>query len=492
MGTDRCITPCRAVLAALLAAACAATASPALANDARAVPGRAVVGLRGGAHRIVSTQAAARLRGAPGVRYVEPDYVYSASAVPNDPLFAQQWQLADPSVLGASAAWDQTLGDGVVVAVLDTGVNLSHPDLAPNLWTNPGEIPGNGIDDDHDGYVDDVHGANVLAHTGDPSDDEGHGTHVAGTIAARGFNGVGVTGVAPDAQIMPVKVLDDHRNGSATSLADGILYAVAHGAKIINASVNGDGRSTALEDAIKTAQAAGVTIVASSGNDGRDIDLLPSYPAAYPEDNIVSVGSTGHNGAISSFSNIGLKSVDITAPGEDVLSTASDGGYELRSGTSMSAPEVAGALALLASANPGNSQTTDRQALLAGARKLPILGALVNGGALDLAGALRNVVPSAAWHGSQAPLALAALLPTQRRAGRVVLRWTLGGDVSGIATIEVELDGRAVAQLAPTAPPQVRVSAKAGRHVLRVVAIDATGAPLATTQRSFRLATKRA
>src|SRR5262249_38252298 len=150
-----------------------------------------------------------------------------------DPFFSQQWALAHDSVLGTAEAWQQSTGAGAVVAVLDTGADMTHPDLQGALWTNPGEIPGNGIDDDHDGYVDDVHGADIVNHDGDPTDDEGHGTHVAGIIAARAGNGIGGAGLAPDAKLMIVKVLDNHRGGTAAGLAEGIRYALAHGAKII-------------------------------------------------------------------------------------------------------------------------------------------------------------------------------------------------------------------------------------------------------------------
>ncbi|MCW2992356.1 MAG: family serine peptidase, partial [Solirubrobacterales bacterium] len=306
----------------------------------------------------------------------------SAATAP-DPLLGQQWPLAREGALGRAAAWEQTTGAGALVAILDTGADFGHPDLQGAFWTNPAEIAGNGIDDDRDGYVDDVHGADIVNGDGDPSDDEGHGTHVAGIVAARAGNGIGGAGLAPDAQIMIVKVLDDHRSGTATGLADGIRYAVAHGARIINTSVNGDGTSRPLQDAIRAAGAAGALVVASAGNDGRNIDVAPSYPASYADPAIVSVAATGPTGALSSFSNRGPVAVDIAAPGEDVLSTGDDDGYELRSGTSMAAPLVSATLALLQSARPDLQGPALKSALLAGARVSGPLDGLLGGGSLD-------------------------------------------------------------------------------------------------------------
>src|SRR4051812_41073491 len=291
----------------------------------------------------------------------------ASAAPPLDPMFAQQWALARESVLGTATAWQQSTGAGAVVAVLDTGADLTHPDLQDALWTNPGEIPGNGVDDDHDGYVDDVHGTDIVDDDGTPADDEGHGTHVAGIIAARAGNAIGGSGLAPGAQLMIVKVLDSHRAGTAAGLAEGIRYALAHGATIINTSVNGDGTNKQLQDALHAADAAGALIVASAGNDGRDLDTNPSYPASYTDPSIVSVASVGPIGILSSFSNYGATSVDIAAPGEDILSTAYNGDYELRSGTSMSAPFVTATLALMQGAQPGLGGPALKAALLAGA-----------------------------------------------------------------------------------------------------------------------------
>jgi subtilisin family serine protease len=404
------------------------------------------------------------------------------AALPDDPLFSRQWPLARADVLGAPEAWQQTTGAGALVALLDTGADLAHPDLAGALWTNPDEIAGNGADDDRDGYVDDVHGADVVNGDGDPSDDEGHGTHVAGIVAARAGNGIGGTGLAPDAQVMIVKVLDEHRAGNAGDLAAGIRYALAHGARIINTSINGEGASLTLRRAIAEATAAGALIVASAGNDQRDIDVLPSYPAAYPDASVLTVAAAGQDGALAGFSNRGLLAVDLAAPGADILSTARGGGYELRSGTSMAAPLVSATLALMQSARPGLDGPALREALLGAARRSGPLAGLLAAGALDTAAALRAVVP--VWKGSSLPASLRVLQAARRRGGATV-RWVLDGDGSAIASVRVLVDGRLVAEPGPVAQGRLAVRARPGRHRVLVQAFDASGAVVAEAAGTF-------
>jgi subtilisin family serine protease len=406
------------------------------------------------------------------------------AAGPADPLFDQQWPFARESVLGRAAAWQQSTGAGALVAVLDTGADLGHPDLQGAFWTNPAEIAGNGVDDDRDGYVDDIHGADIVNDDGDPSDDEGHGTHVAGLIAARAGNEIGGAGLAPDARLMIVKVLDGHRSGTAGGLADGIRFAVAHGARIINTSVNGDGQSKALVEAIRAAGAAGAVVVASAGNDGRNIDVNPSYPASYGDPAIISVGSIGEDGALSSFSNRGPVAVDIAAPGEDVLSTASDDGYELRSGTSMAAPLVAATLALLQSVRPDLDGSGLKAALLAGARPSAQLTGSVLGGSLDAAGALQSVLGPL----DGGPLAV-RLIGAARAQRGATLSWTLAGDSAAVAGVRVYVDGRAVADRSADDPASVRIRVRPGLHRSRVVALDSSGARLSEAGGLFRVRT---
>jgi subtilisin family serine protease len=317
----------------------------------------------------------------------------ATAAVRPDPDRAGQWALQGDSPMGAASAWAQITGGDVTVAVVDTGVDLSHRDLVANLWTNPGEIPGNGVDDDADGFVDDVNGVDLLNHDGDPSDDNGHGTHVAGIIAARGGNGIGVAGVAWRARIMAVKVLGPDAAGDMATVAAGIRYAVAHGARIVNLSLTGPSPGPDLEAALAQAQAAGVLVVAA-GNTHADDDAAPTYPAALTAPDLVTATSVDQRGALAPTASYGPISVDLAAPGEDILSTARGGGYELRSGTSMAAAQVSGALVLLASARPDLGWQALRAALLGGARPsaLPVAA-----GRLDVAAALRTVLPAGRW-----------------------------------------------------------------------------------------------
>jgi subtilisin family serine protease len=312
----------------------------------------------------------------------------AAAAVRSDPELPDQWALRGDAAMGAASAWARATAGAVTVAVVDTGVDMSHPDLAPNLWTNPGEVPGNGIDDDADGYVDDVHGVDLLNDDGDPRDDNGHGTHVAGIVAARGDNGIGVAGVAWRARIMAVKVLDSHAAGDMSTVARGVRYAVAHGARIVNISLSGLIAGADIVDAVDEARAAGVVIVAAAGNTGADLDVTPAYPAALAAPNLLAVTSSDRRGALTRRASFGRASVDLAAPGQDILSTARGGGYEFRSGTSTAAAQVSGALALLAGARPGLAGEALRAALLGAARR----GSLpVSAGALDIGAALRRI-----------------------------------------------------------------------------------------------------
>ena len=288
-----------------------------------------------------------------------------------------QWPLAARGSLRAPLAWQQSKGNGVLVAVLDTGAQLNRRELRGHIWTNPGEIPHNGVDDDHDGIVDDVHGADFVNGDGRPADDNGHGTHIAGIIAGHGR----VHGLAPGATVLPVKVLDADKAGNAHLLAQGIGYAVARGARVLNVSVNGDGASAELEAAILRAQEAGAVIVASAGNDARDLSVLPSYPVSYSELAVIGVGATDASGRRAAFSNFGA-GVDVTAPGSDIISLGVHG-LAYRSGTSMAAAYVSATLALEAAAAPGLPMSALRDALVSSARA----------GAVDAARAVHAVTP---------------------------------------------------------------------------------------------------
>jgi subtilisin family serine protease len=336
----------------------------------------------------------------------------AAGAAPRpDPELAGQWALQGDGPMGAASAWAQTTSGAATVAVIDTGADLSHPDLAPNLWTNPGEIAGNGIDDDGDGLVDDVHGADLLHGDGDPSDDNGHGTHVAGIIAARGGNGIGVAGVAWRARLMIVKVLDAAAAGDMSTVAAGVRYAIAHGARIVNLSLAGPRQGADIAAAIDAARAAGILVVAAAGNTGGDDDVTPSYPAALDAPNLVSVTSVERRGGLEPTASYGRTTVDLAAPGDRILSTARGGGYELRSGTSMAAAEVSGALALLAGARPDVGWQALRAALLASARPT---GLPVAAGRLDIGAALRRLTAAVRSRSRSGARARSARLPRAR------------------------------------------------------------------------------
>lgn len=275
--------------------------------------------------------AVARLERQPGVAYAQPNYRYEATAVdpPDDPRFAELWGLSDPALAdpGVSAleAWDDPPGAGVpkgqgqVIAVVDTGVDLTHPDLAPNLWANPGELP---IPDTLDlpggnGFVDDIHGYDFVDDDGDPDDYEFHGTHVAGTAAAVADNADGIAGVAPGAEIMAVRVLDGDGSGNSADIADGIAYAADAGADVVNLSLGGlaGAGDSLVFNAIAAAAAEDAVVVAAAGNEGADNDAEPHTPCALPNPNLICVAALNRAGKLASFSNFGPESVDIAAPG---------------------------------------------------------------------------------------------------------------------------------------------------------------------------------
>lgn len=413
----------------------------------------------------------------------------------NDPLLPEQWALSTPSATGAAEAWTQSRGDGVVVAVLDSGVQLDHPDLAGSLWTNPREVAGNGVDDDRNGFVDDVHGANIISPRSSANDDEGHGTHVAGIVAARAGNATGGVGIAPGARIMVVKVLDANRSGNSSLLARGIRYAIDHGARILNISLNGDGTSADLDEALRYANDNGASVVTSAGNNARNLDLSPSYPASSPLPAVLSVTAIEPSRSLLSVANRGLNSVDIAAPGASILSTARGSRYEHRAGTSMAAPFVAGSLALLAAARPDLPQSMLRAALLQSAPRSGSLAGMLGSGRLDVGAAMHRMLPGSMWNGG-APAAAKArvkLLARKRvRAGRAAtVRWRTSGETR-VAKWRVLLDGRRVATVAKGKRSMVRKRiSRAGRHRWKVVGVDARGNSVVSAARSFRVVRAR-
>jgi len=334
------------------------------------VPGLTLVKLKKG---VKVKQARSNLKGARGVIYAEPNYILKAYATPNDSAFTNLWGLHNTGQTGgtpgadihAVEAWDiRTDSDSIVVAVIDTGVNYGHEDLAANMWHNPGEIPNNDIDDDGNGYVDDVCGINVMRGTGNPTDDNGHGTHVAGTIGAVGDNGVGVAGVCWDTSIMAVKFLNSAGYGLTDNAISAIDYAVANGAHVLNNSWGGGGYSQPLKDAIDSAGDSNVLFVAAAGNWGTDNDAHPHYPSSFESENIIAVMATEDDDERAYFSCYGMNSVDLGAPGSAILSCKAGGGYVEMSGTSMATPHVAGAAALLMGLYPSETIETIKQILM--------------------------------------------------------------------------------------------------------------------------------
>ncbi len=318
----------------------------------------------------------------PLVEYVEPNYIITADVIPNDPSFVNLWGLNNTGQTGGTSdadinapeAWDITTGDTtIIVGVIDSGIDYTHPDLSANMWRNPQEIPDNGIDDDDNGYIDDYYGYDFVNKDSNPMDDHFHGTHVAGTIGAVANNKVGIAGVAWNVKIIALKYLDASGRGNTADALSAIEYAVKMGVRITNNSWGSTSYSQALYDAIAAAGNAGVLFVAAAGNDAVDNDLAPHYPASYDLPNIISVAATNHDDDLSSFSNWGFNSVDLAAPGSNIFSTLPGGGYGEKSGTSMAAPHVSGALVLIWSAFPAFTPTEVKRQLIASVDRIAAL-----------------------------------------------------------------------------------------------------------------------
>jgi len=338
----------------------------------------------------------------PAVEYVEPDYVvHIQETIPNDQYFGLLWGMQNTGQTGgvvdadidATEAWDiHTGGDNVLVGVIDTGILYTHPDLADNIWTNPGEIPANGIDDDGNGYIDDVHGYDFYNNDSNPIDDHFHGSHCSGTIAGRGDNSIGVAGVCWRAKLVALKFLSAGGSGYTSDAVRAVNYANAMGISITSNSYGGGGYDQAMKDAIDAAGAKGYLFVAAAGNSGLDADLYPMYPAAYTSANIISVAATDATDRRAYFSNYGKVSVDLGAPGVIVYSCSLGNGYRYADGTSMATPHVAGAAALLKSYSPLLKGSDIKTALLNTVDPIGTLqGDTVTGGRLNVFKALLEV-----------------------------------------------------------------------------------------------------
>ena len=434
-----------------------------------------------------TTELVAELATDPRVVHAEPDYLLRLEATPNDPDLPSLWGMPR---IRAPGAWDLTTGStAVVLASVDTGVDYTHPDLAANMWHNPGEIPGNGLDDDGNDYIDDVHGiasAPDASDPADPTDVQGHGTHTAGIMAGVGDNGIGVTGVAWRASIMALRFFDAKGQGATSDAIACIDYAVAMKERGVNVvAINaswGDGQSSAfLRWAIETAGDAGIIVVAAAGNGGADKigddnDSVPFYPASYDSPNVVAVGASDTADALTEYSNYGLASVDLVAPGAAIWSTAPvsmvPSGYISKKGTSMAAPHVTGAIALCAALHPSETVSERIDRVLGSAEPVASLaGKCATGGRLDALGAVDTEPPvttatgvDGAWHASAVEVSFSAV--------------DVGAGVDSIAS---SLDGGAWVR------GNTREVSGNAAHALAFRAVDAAGNVEATQRVTVRV-----
>lgn len=340
----------------------------------------------------LSDKAMQALSTNPEIEYIEPNYIISLNSTlknqkesevlaPQDARFGNQWGLLNTGRNGggifssgvagedinASRAWEITKGatgkDIVKIAVIDTGVDYTHPDLKDQMDVNALELNGKaGVDDDNNGYIDDVYGYDFANKDGNPMDGHGHGTHCAGVIGAS-HNTTGIAGVMANVKIVGIKFLTDKGSGETIDAISAIDYAIKRGVRVMSNSWGGDEKEQSLQDAITKAQEAGITFVAAAGNDSSDNDKRPTFPANYEVENVISVGSYASNGARSGFSNYGVKSVHVFAPGSNILSTYK-GGYGNLSGTSMAAPHVSGVVGLLLSQEPNLTPAQIKERLI--------------------------------------------------------------------------------------------------------------------------------
>jgi subtilisin family serine protease len=345
----------------------------------------------------------AALKESPHIEYAEPDHLrFARDIFPDDPGFSSQWGLFNTGQSGgtvdadidAEEAWQLTTGSSqVIVAVIDSGIDYTHEDLRDNLWENPGEIAGNGLDDDGNGYVDDRYGIDAVSNSGNPFDDDGHGTHVAGIIAAVGNNGIGVTGVCWACRIMALKFLPKNGSGSVSDVIECIQYAITHGAHIINGSFGAYTPSQAEKEAIDAAGQMGILCVFAAGNEGKDNDAEPHFPSSLESENIVAVGISDQNDRLVTWSDYGLNSVDVAAPGLQIFSTALDDSYIFGNGTSSATPHVTGIAALLKAYEPEITSQEIRSRLFGGVdARSSMCGFLLTGGRVN---AYRSLMPGA-------------------------------------------------------------------------------------------------
>ncbi|HEY8805567.1 MAG TPA: S8 family serine peptidase [Clostridium sp.] len=338
----------------------------------------------------------------PNVEYAEPNYISKLSSSPSmEPYFNKMWGLNNTTTKGIDIdvenAWKTTTGNpNLVVGIIDTGIDYNHEDLKSNIWTNTKEIAGNGIDDDNDGYIDDYNGWNFAYDTNNSYDDNSHGTHVSGIIAASA-NGKGIVGVAPTVKIMPLKAADDQGDLYTSDVISAIQYGISHGVKLFNCSFGCEDFSQTEYDAFKNSNALFVCAAGNgdaNGNGLNNDNAIKNYPSSFDLPNIISVASMETDGTLSTFSNYGLVSVDIAAPGRDIYSTV-PGGYGYKSGTSMATPYVTGVAALALSTNMNLTPIEIKNSIMKSTNKLPKLVKKISTGAIvDAFGAMAIANPS--------------------------------------------------------------------------------------------------
>jgi subtilisin family serine protease len=476
------------------------------------VVGAPALGLyRARSHSLDVPALTAELALLPDVEYVEPNYLLHTTAVPNDARFGELWGLRNTGQvvqgrtgtpgadIGATRAWDLATGSAsIVVAVVDTGIDYNHPDLAANVWSAPAAfdvtIGGQSIHCPRGS-----HGFNAITNSCDPLDDHNHGTHCAGTIGAAGNNSAGVAGVNWTTSIMGAKFLNASGQGSTADAIDAIEFAIqakqafptGANVRILSNSWGGDGFSQAMRDQIVRAGNAGMLFVAAAGNNGRDNDTTPFYPASYGTSNLLAVAATGNQEDRASFSNWGATTVHLGAPGLHVLSTVRNGGYSIFSGTSMATPHVSGAAALVMSACPIDNAGA-RSAILANIDPTPAMaGVTITGGRLNVDRALRSCI---------GPFTAAVTPPSRSIAPGVSTTYTVtitprAGFTEPVSLAAAGLPAGATATFAPSTLPgggsstltiATSASSPLGTFAL---AISATGGGhQATTSASLELA----
>lgn len=378
------------------------------------------------------------------VASVEPDVKVKGTGIPNDPRFTDLWGLRNNSSgidIRANDAWDRTTGSrDLVVGIIDSGIDYNHPDLAPNIWINPGENGldnrgrdkrSNGIDDDGNGYIDDFRGWNFIDNTNDPMDQNNHGTHVAGTIGAVGNNAVGVTGVNWQASLVGLKFLDANGDGYISDAIEALEYAVKMKFFATNNSWGGGGFSSTLLAAIKRAQNAGQLFITAAGNDAYDNDKTAYYPPNYDLPNIISVAAVDRNGQLGWFSSFGATKVHVAAPGVDILSTTRNKAYAAFKGTSMATPHVTGAAMLMKAADPTLDYAQIKARLISTSTALPALANKCVAKGMINAGAAVVASPD-----KSPPEVPTNILVTRKKMNSVTLAWPAVNDANRIGGIK--------------------------------------------------------